>query len=46
MNVPLCRKLDAALGPQMSKLASDIGEQYSKRVSVLKWVSVNIDKNI
>ncbi|XP_005097300.1 vacuolar fusion protein CCZ1 homolog [Aplysia californica] len=35
MNVALCRKLDAVLGPQMSKLASDIGEQYSKRVAAL-----------
>ena len=33
MNVALCRRLDAILGPQMSKLASDISEQYSRRVS-------------
>ena len=36
LNVPLCRKLDAVLGPQMTKLASDISEQYSKRVAALK----------
>lgn len=35
MNVTICRKLDTVLGPQMSKLASDIGEQYTKRVSTL-----------
>ena len=35
MNVALCRKLDAILGPQMSKLASDIGEQYSKRMNLM-----------
>lgn len=35
LNVPLCRKLDAVLGPQMTKLASDISEQYSKRVAAL-----------
>lgn len=46
MNVPLCRKLDAALGPQMSKLASDIGEQYSKRVSVLNNTSDPVFKYV
>lgn len=35
LNVFLCRKLDAMLGPQMTKLASDIGEQYSRRVASL-----------
>lgn len=27
----LCRKLDIFLGPQLTQIASDIGEQYSKR---------------
>ncbi|XP_059170068.1 vacuolar fusion protein CCZ1 homolog isoform X2 [Physella acuta] len=35
LNVPLCRKLDSVLGPQMTKLASDISDQYNKRVAAL-----------
>ncbi|KAI8797551.1 vacuolar fusion protein CCZ1 [Biomphalaria glabrata] len=35
LTVPLCRKLDSMLGPQMTKLASDISEQYNKRVAAL-----------
>ncbi|CAG5132726.1 unnamed protein product [Candidula unifasciata] len=35
LNVPLCRKLDTFLGPKMTKLATDISEQYSKRVAAL-----------
>lgn len=31
LNVPLCRKLDAMLAPQMTKLASDIKEQHYQR---------------
>ncbi|XP_046370029.2 vacuolar fusion protein CCZ1 homolog [Haliotis rufescens] len=31
----MCRKLDGFLGPQMSKLSSDISEQYSKRPAAL-----------
>ena len=31
LNFELCRKLDSFLGPRLSTLASDIGEQYSKR---------------
>ncbi|KAH9487946.1 vacuolar fusion protein ccz1 [Bulinus truncatus] len=30
LSVPLCRKVDSMLGPQMTKLASDISEQYNK----------------
>ncbi|KAK3090405.1 hypothetical protein FSP39_011589 [Pinctada imbricata] len=33
MTFDLCRKLDGFLGPQLTQLASDIGEQYSKRVT-------------
>lgn len=31
LNVPICRKLDAMLAPQMTKLASDIKEQHYQR---------------
>lgn len=31
LNFELCRKLDSFLGPRLSTLASEIGEQYSKR---------------
>ncbi|XP_033735365.1 vacuolar fusion protein CCZ1 homolog [Pecten maximus] len=31
MTFDLCRKLDIFLGPQLTQIASDIGEQYSKR---------------
>lgn len=31
MNFDLCRRLDIFLGPQLTQIASDIGEQYSKR---------------
>lgn len=34
LNFELCQKIDAFLGPQLTQLASDIGEQYSKRLSV------------
>ncbi|XP_063445038.1 vacuolar fusion protein CCZ1 homolog [Mytilus trossulus] len=34
LNFDLCQKLDVFLGPQLTNLASDIGEQYSKRLSV------------
>lgn len=33
LNVPLCRKLDAMLAPQMTKLASDIKEQHYQRAA-------------
>lgn len=32
MTFELCRKLDTFLGPQLTQIASDIGEQYSKRL--------------
>ncbi|XP_025082631.1 vacuolar fusion protein CCZ1 homolog [Pomacea canaliculata] len=31
LNVPMCRKLDAMMAPQMTKLASDIKEQHYQR---------------
>ncbi|KAL3878000.1 hypothetical protein ACJMK2_035641 [Sinanodonta woodiana] len=31
LNFELCKKLDAFLGPKLSALASEVGEQYSKR---------------
>uniref|UniRef100_A0A0B7A1T9 CCZ1/INTU/HSP4 first Longin domain-containing protein n=1 Tax=Arion vulgaris TaxID=1028688 RepID=A0A0B7A1T9_9EUPU len=35
LNLPMCRKLDSVLGPQMTRLASDINEQHNKRTAVL-----------
>lgn len=34
LNFELCQRIDGFLGPQLTQLASDIAEQYSKRLSV------------
>ena len=46
LNLDLFKNLDAEIGPQLSTLASEIGEQYSKTIAqyVLPYIALIICK--